>query len=65
MGRIGVEGHFKGKNPWMYYHRFLQEKASKIVGAHKEEVVIMNNLTANLHLMMVTPRCNLDFDADA
>lgn len=51
---LGVEGHFKGKNPWMYYHHFLTEKAAKVVGALPEEVVIMNNLTANLHLMMVS-----------
>ncbi len=52
--KLGVEGHFKGKNPWMYYHHFLTEKAAKVVGAKPIEVVIMNNLTANLHLMMVS-----------
>jgi len=51
---LGVEGHFNGKNPWMYYHHFLTENAAKVVGASKDEVVIMNNLTANLHLMMVS-----------
>jgi kynureninase len=51
---LGVEGHFDGKNPWMYYHHFLTEKAAKVVGAKNSEVVIMNNLTANLHLMMVS-----------
>jgi kynureninase len=51
---LGVEGHFEGKNPWMYYHHFLTEKAAKVVGAKTSEVVIMNNLTANLHLMMVS-----------
>ena len=51
---LGVEGHFDGKNPWMYYHHFLTEKAAKIVGAKPSEVVIMNNLSANLHLMMVS-----------
>lgn len=51
---LGVEGHFRGKNPWMYYHHFLTEKAAKVVGALPKEVVIMNNLTANLHLMMVS-----------
>jgi kynureninase len=51
---LGVEGHFDGKNPWMYYHHFLTEKAAKIVGAKPDEVVIMNNLTANLHLMMAS-----------
>jgi kynureninase len=51
---LGVEGHFDGTNPWMYYHHFLTEKAAKVVGAKPSEVVIMNNLTANLHLMMVS-----------
>jgi kynureninase len=51
---LGVEGHFAGKNPWMYYHHFLTEKAAKVVGAKPSEVVIMNNLTTNLHLMMVS-----------
>lgn len=51
---LGVEGHFDGKNPWMYYHHFLTENAAKVVGAKPKEVVVMNNLTANLHLMMVS-----------
>lgn len=51
---LGVEGHFRGKNPWMYYHHFLTEKAARVVGAKPSEVVVMNNLTANLHLMMVS-----------
>ena len=52
--RLGVEGHFEGTNPWMHYHEFLTEKAARIVGAKPIEVVIMNNLTVNLHLMMVS-----------
>ena len=52
--KLGVEGHFHGKRPWFHYHKFLQEKAAKIVGAKKDEVVIMNSLTTNLHLMMVS-----------
>lgn len=51
---LGVEGHFDGKNPWMYYHHFLAEQAARVVGAKPIEVVVMNNLTANLHLMMVS-----------
>ncbi|MFN4972123.1 MAG: kynureninase [Bacteroidota bacterium] len=51
---LGVEGHFHGKNPWMYYHHFLTEHAARVVGAIPVEVVVMNNLTANLHLMMVS-----------
>ena len=50
----GVEGHFHAKNPWMPYHEFLSEGYSKIVGAKKSEVVAMNSLTVNLHLMMVS-----------
>jgi kynureninase len=50
----GVEGHFKGETPWMPYHEFLTEKMAKIVGAKPLEVVIMNTLTTNLHLLMVS-----------
>jgi len=50
----GVEGHFEGIRPWMYYHKFLKKQLAKIVGAKEEEVVSMNGLTANLHLMMVS-----------
>jgi kynureninase len=50
----GVEGHFHAKRPWMPYHEFLTEKMAKIVGAKPNEVVVMNTLTANLHLMMVS-----------
>jgi kynureninase len=52
--KYGVEGHFLGKNPWFKYHHFLTENAAKVVGAMPKEVVIMNNLTVNLHLMMVS-----------
>jgi kynureninase len=50
---LGVEGHFHGKNPWFYYHHFF-EKEAKIVGAKQDEVVVMNNLTVNLHLLLVS-----------
>ncbi len=50
----GVEGHFHAKNPWLPYHEFLSESYSKIVGAKQTEVVAMNTLTVNLHLMMVS-----------
>jgi kynureninase len=52
--KFGVEGHFDAKNPWFGYHHFLTENAAKVVGAKPSEVVIMNNLTVNLHLMMVS-----------
>ena len=51
---LGVEGHFKGKNPWKDYHEFLTEQLAHIVGAKPLEVVAMNNLTVNLHLLMVS-----------
>jgi kynureninase len=50
----GVEGHFRGEMPWMYYHRFLVDQSAQIVGAKPEEVVVMNTLTANLHFMMAS-----------
>lgn len=50
----GVEGHFKGDMPWMYYHKFFSETSAQVVGAQPSEVVIMNTLTVNLHLMMVS-----------
>jgi len=51
---LGVEGHFEAKNPWMPYHEFLTESMAQIVGAKPIEVVIMNTLTTNLHLLMVS-----------
>lgn len=51
---LGVEGHFEGRRPWMHYHKFFREKAARVVGANPGEVVVMNNLTPNLHLMMVS-----------
>ncbi len=50
----GVEGHFHAKNPWMPYHEFLTEAMAKLVGAKPIEVVVMNTLSVNLHLMMVS-----------
>ena len=51
---LGVEGHTEGKNPWLHYHEFLTETMANIVGAKPLEVIVMNSLTANLHLMMVS-----------
>lgn len=50
----GVEGHFEAKNPWMPYHELLTASMAKIVGAKPIEVVVMNTLTTNLHLLMVS-----------
>jgi len=51
---FGVEGHFEAKNPWLSYHELLTDKMAKIVGAKPVEVVVMNTLTTNLHLLMVS-----------
>jgi kynureninase len=51
---LGVEGHFDAKNPWLHYHEYLTESMAKVVGAKPIEVVVMNTLTTNLHLMMVS-----------
>lgn len=51
---LGVEGHFHAKNPWKPYHESLANPMAKILGAKPSEVVIMNSLTVNLHLMMVS-----------
>lgn len=51
---LGVEGHFKGRHPWYDYHRDLLAPMANLVGAKPEEVAIMNTLTVNLHLMMVS-----------
>jgi len=52
--KLGVEGHFHAKNPWLPYHEFLTEAMAKVVGAKPEEVVVMNTLSVNLHLMMIS-----------
>ncbi|MBX7242470.1 MAG: kynureninase [Bacteroidia bacterium] len=52
--KLGVEGHFLARNPWMPYHEFLTTSTAQLVGALPEEVVVMNSLTTNLHLLMVS-----------
>lgn len=52
--KYGVEGHTEAKHPWLPYHETLTEEMAKIVGAKPEEVVVMNTLTTNLHLLMVS-----------
>lgn len=51
---LGVEGHFHARNPWMPYHEIFPQQLSKIVGCLPNEVVVMNQLTVNLHLLMVS-----------
>ena len=51
---LGVEGHLHAKRPWLYYHKFTKKALAQIVGAKPSEVVAMNQLTVNIHLMMVS-----------
>lgn len=50
----GVEGHFNARRPWYAYHEFFAESLAKIVGATPKEVVAMNGLTTNIHVMLAT-----------
>ncbi len=52
--RLGVEAHFHGRHPWMPYHEEVRAHLAEIAGALPSEVVAMNSLTTNLHLMMVS-----------
>lgn len=52
--RLAVKAHFAGRRPWMPYHELLTDKTARVVGAEPQEVVNMNSLTVNLHLMMVS-----------
>ena len=52
--RLGVEGHFHGTSPWMHYHETLAAATARLVGAQPLEVVVMNTLTVNLHLLLVS-----------
>ena len=67
----GVEGHFHAKNPWVAYHKILTEPFARLVGAKPQEVVAMNGLTVNLHLMLVSfyrpqgKRCKIICEAKA
>ena len=51
---LGVEGHLHAKNPWLYYHHFLTDATARLVGAKPIEVVVMNSLTVNLNLLMIS-----------
>ena len=52
--RLGVDGHFDAATPWYSYHETLREPVARLVGAQPNEVVCMNSLTVNLHLLMAT-----------
>jgi kynureninase len=51
---MGVEGHLHSRRPWLYYHKFTKKVLAALVGAIPTEVVAMNQLTVNLHLMMIS-----------
>ena len=53
-GRLAVDAHFNGATPWYSYHEIFREVGARLVGARPGEVVMMNSLTVNLHLMMVS-----------
>ncbi|MFN5936787.1 MAG: kynureninase, partial [Sphingobacteriales bacterium] len=52
--QYGVEGFFMGDSPWLSYHEKLIGTMSELVGAKPSEISIMNQLTVNLHLLMVS-----------
>jgi kynureninase len=51
---LALEGHVKGTHPWLPYHEFLTEQMARVIGAKPIETVVMNSLTVNLHLLMVS-----------
>lgn len=52
--RLGVEGHLHAMRPWLYYHTFSKKTLAQLVGAKINEVVSMNQLTVNLHLLLIS-----------
>ena len=52
--RLAVDAHFRAATPWYSYHEVFRETGARLVGAQPGEVVMMNGLTVNLHLMMAT-----------
>ncbi len=51
---FGVEGFFLGNDPWLNYHKHITPLLTNIIGAKQEEIVTMNHLTVNLHLLMIS-----------
>ncbi|HXF43126.1 MAG TPA: kynureninase [Pyrinomonadaceae bacterium] len=52
--RLGVEGHLTARHPWLSYHEQLSLPMAKLIGANELETILMNSLTVNLHLMLVS-----------
>jgi kynureninase len=52
--QLAVDAHLGAKTPWYSYHETLREPAARLIGAQPNEVICMNSLTVNLHLMMAT-----------
>lgn len=53
-GNLGIDGHFKAKNKWIDYHKMFAKPLSNLLGCEPTEVVAMNSLSVNLHLLMVS-----------
>lgn len=51
---LGVEGHLHARHPWLPYHEFLTKSMARLVGGNDSEVVVMNSLTVNLHLLLAS-----------
>lgn len=51
---LAVDGYLHAKNPWLYYQHYFRKPLSKIMGCKKEEVTVMNALTVNLHLLLLS-----------
>lgn len=69
--QLAVRAHFEAPQPWKHYHELLTDSMAKLVGAEPVEVVVMNSLTVNLHLMMVSfyqptvDRCKILIEGNA
>lgn len=51
---LAVEGHLHARHPWLPYHEFVTEPMARVIGAQPIETVVMNSLTVNLHVLMVS-----------
>jgi len=52
--RLAVDAHFEGRRPWYGYHEIFRDSNARLIGARPRETVMMNGLTVNLHLMLVS-----------